>query len=115
MVKPRVIQSAARIDNGGVALVTRREGNSPPRYHEKDAGMDALADLFSCRKITNRAHFRCSFDGPTDLELLLESVLDEVFGRNPSSAYKCWVRKLHRLGLISTMPKEWKASTDPEN
>jgi hypothetical protein len=93
----------------------RRERASPPTRGKEAAHEAVLKDLFSFREITNKAHFRCRVDGPTELDVLFESVLDEVFGCDPSSDYKCWVRKLYRLGLISRMPTNWKASKDPEN
>jgi hypothetical protein len=79
-----------------------------------DEAMKALTRLFSSREIAAKAHFRCSIEGPTDFDVLFESMLDQLFGRNPSSNYKCWVRRLYRLGLVSALPNEWKAQ-DAEN
>jgi hypothetical protein len=85
---------------------------NPPQDRKEDAAeaaMKALTHLFSSRKLANRAHFRCGIDGPTDFDILFQSVLDDVFGREPNSAYKCWVRRLCRSGLISTVPDSWSA------
>jgi hypothetical protein len=95
----------------------RREG-SLPLTHSEDAAakaVNALGHLFSSRDIANKAHFRCSTEGPTDLDVLFESVLDDVFGRDPSRDYKRWIRSLFRLGLISRMPTEWLVPKDLEN
>ena len=62
--------------------------------------------------LATKTHFRCSFNDPTDLDILFYSVPDEEFGRDSNSVYKCWVRKLYRLGFISMMPNEWTAPED---
>jgi hypothetical protein len=62
-----------------------------------DVAMRALTHLFSSRRIIERAHFRCGMGGPTDFDVFFESALDQAFGQNPSSHYKCWVRRLHNL------------------
>jgi hypothetical protein len=92
------------------------EGNSSPGRHESaaDEPMKALTRLFSAPNRATQPHFRCSIDGPTELNMFFESILDEVFGRDPNSLYKCWVRQLYRLGFISTMPSEWTAPEDAE-
>jgi hypothetical protein len=76
-----------------------------------DAAMRKLVELFSVPAIAAQARFRCSTEGPDDIDVLFESILDDQFGHNPNSEYKCWVRRLYGLGLISRIPSEWK---DPE-
>lgn len=80
---------------------------SSSKDSEADEAMKALTRLFSDPKIPSKAHFRCRVDGPTETDLFFESILDETFGYDPNSKYKCWVRRLHRLGLISWIPREW--------
>jgi len=77
-----------------------------------DEAMAKLVELFSDPSLASKAQFRCCVDGPTEFEVLLESIVDEQFGYNPNSEYKHWVRGLYRLGLILRIPSEWQA---PEN
>jgi hypothetical protein len=77
-----------------------------------DAAMRELVELFSHPAVVARAHFRCSTEGPTEFDVLFESILDEQFGYDPNSEYKRWVRRLYRLGLISTIPSEWATSEE---
>jgi hypothetical protein len=96
----------------------KRHEEDLPVTHSEDAANEAanaLTRLFSSREIANKAHFRCSIDGPTDSDVLFESVLDDVFGRDAGSDYKRWVRRLYRLGLIPKMPRKWKTSKHLEN
>jgi hypothetical protein len=72
-----------------------------------DAAMRELVELFSDPAVMATAHFRCSTEGPTEFDVLFESILDEQFGYDENSEYKQWVRRLHRLGLIPTIPGEW--------
>jgi len=80
---------------------------SSSKDNEVDEAMKALTQIFSDPKLPSKAHFRCSVDGPTELDLFFERIIDEVFGPDPNSEYKCWVRRLYRLGLISKVPPEW--------
>jgi hypothetical protein len=73
-----------------------------------DAAMRELKELFSDPAVASQARFRCSTEGPTELDALFESIIDEVFGYDPDSEYKRWVRRLYELGLISRIPPEWK-------
>jgi hypothetical protein len=75
---------------------------------EADAAMRALKELFSDPKIRCTASFRCSTEGPTDIEVMFESILDDQFGYDPNSEYKQWVRRLYKIGLIPRLPNEWK-------
>ena len=50
--------------------------------------------------IDKHAHFRYPVDGPSEIEKILQKVIDEVFGPTPNSAYNRWVRKLQENGLI---------------
>jgi hypothetical protein len=77
-----------------------------------DEAMAKLTELFSDPNLPSKAQFRCCVDGPTEFEVLFESIVDEQFGYNPNSEYKRWVRSLYRLGLISTIPSEWATSEE---
>jgi hypothetical protein len=74
---------------------------------DADEAMKALTRIFSDQKLTAKAHFRCSVDGPTEIDELFESVMDETFGPHPRSRYKRWVGRLYRLGLIPEVPAGW--------
>jgi hypothetical protein len=74
---------------------------------EANEAMKALARIFSDPKLTAKAHFRCSVDGPTEIDELFESIMDETFGPHPRSRYKRWVGRLYRLGLIPKVPEGW--------
>ena len=78
-----------------------------------DEAMAKLVELFSDPSLASRAQFRCCVDGPTEFEVLFESMVDEQFGYNPNSEYKRWVRSLYRLGLIQRIPSEWEAPETP--
>jgi hypothetical protein len=41
-------------------------------------------------------------------------ILDDQFGYDPNSEYKCWVRHLYGLGLISRIPSDWESPETPE-
>jgi hypothetical protein len=77
--------------------------------------MKALTQLFSSRELATKVHFRCGVNGPTEFDIFFESIGDDLFGRDPSTEYKRWIRQLYRLGLISAMPGEWKVAKDVEN
>jgi hypothetical protein len=79
---------------------------------EADEAMKALTRQFSDPKFHFKAYFHCPVDGPAEFDLLFEAILDDTFGHNPNSKYKCWVRRLYGLGLISRIPQEW---ADPED
>ena len=79
-----------------------------------DEAMAKLVELFSDPSLASKAQFRCCVDGPTEFEVLFESILDEQFGYNPNSEYKRRVRSLYRLGLILRIPSEWEAPETPE-
>jgi len=66
----------------------------------------ALTRIFSDPKLAAKAHFRCSVDGPTEMDRLFESIMDETFGLHARSEYKRWVSRLYRLGLIPEVP-DW--------
>jgi hypothetical protein len=59
-----------------------------------DEAMAKLVELFSDPSLPSKARFRCGVDGPTEFEVLFESMVDEQFGYNPNSEYKRWVRSL---------------------
>ena len=82
-----------------------------PAAHE---AMRELVELFSDPSFASKAHFRCCVDGPTEFEVLFESILDEQFGYNPNSEYKRRIRSLYRLGLILRITSEWEAPETPE-
>jgi hypothetical protein len=79
-----------------------------------DAAMRKLVELFSDPAIAAQARFRCSIEGPTEFDVLFESIIDEQYGYDPNSEYKRWVRSLYRLGLIPRIPTEWEAPETPE-
>ena len=81
---------------------------------EFDEAMKALKRIFSDPKLTAKAHFRCRVEGPTEIDELLESIMDETFGPHPRSSYKRWVARLYRLGLIPTVPAGWVDPQDTE-
>ena len=59
-----------------------------------DAAMRKLVKLFSDPAIAAQARFRCSTEGPDEMDVLFESILDDQFGYDPNSKYKSWVRHL---------------------
>ena len=73
-----------------------------------DAAMRKLVKLFSDPAIAAQARFRCSTEGPTELDVMFESIIDEQYGYDPNSEYKQWVRRLYKIGLIPRLPDEWK-------
>jgi hypothetical protein len=70
--------------------------------------MKALTEMFSDPKFRSMARLCCPIDGPTKIEVMLQSIIDEVFGADHDSKYKAWVRRLYRLGFISRIPREWE-------
>ena len=70
--------------------------------------MAKLVALFSDPSISSKAQFRCGIEGPTEIDVLFESIIDEQYGYDPNSEYKRWVRRLYELGLIPRLPEEWK-------
>jgi hypothetical protein len=73
-----------------------------------DEAMAKLAELFSDPSLPSKAQLRCSVEGPDDLDVLFESIIDDQFGHDPNSEYKQWVRRLYQLGFIPRLPDEWK-------
>jgi hypothetical protein len=71
-----------------------------------DAAMLKLVELFSDPAMVAGAHFRCSTEGPTEFDVLFESIIDDQFGYEPNSEIKNWVRRLYGLGLIPRIPNE---------
>jgi len=71
-----------------------------------DAAIVRLVVLFSDPAMMARAHFRCSTEGPTEFDVLFESIIDDQFGYEPNSEIKNWVRRLYGLGLIPRIPNE---------
>jgi hypothetical protein len=90
------------------------ERKSPLKHIESaaDEAMKALTQLFSSRELSAKVHFRCGIEGPTEFDIFFQSMFADLFGRDPDRDYKCWVRRLFRLGLISIMPSEWTAPED---
>ena len=76
--------------------------------------MRELVELFSDPSLASKARFRCGVEGPDEFDILFESIIDDQFGYDPNSEYKQWVRRLYRLGLISTIPSEWAISEEAE-
>ena len=79
-----------------------------------DEAMRKLVELFSDPAVASQARLRCSTEGPTEFDVMFESILDDQFGYNSNSEYKGWVRSLYRLGLIPRIPSEWEAPETPE-
>jgi hypothetical protein len=79
----------------------------PPALEE---AMAKLAELFSDPSLPSKAQLRCPVEGPDELDLLFESIIDDQFGHDPNSEYKKWVRRLYRLGLISSIPSDWEVA-----
>ena len=79
-----------------------------------DQAMAKLVELFSDPSISSKAQFRCGIEGPTEIDVLFESIIDEQYGYDPNSEYKLWIRNPHRLGLILRVPSEWEAHETPE-
>jgi hypothetical protein len=92
------------------------EAEEPPEEISPaaDAAMRELVELFSDPAIAAQARFSCSTEGPGEIEVLCESILDDQFGYNPNSEYKNWVRRLYGLGLIPQIPSEWEVPEAPE-
>jgi hypothetical protein len=77
----------------------------PPAAEE---AMAKLVELFSDPSLQSKARFRCGIEGPDELDILFESIIDDQFGHDPNSEYKQWVRRLYQLGFIPRLPGEWK-------
>jgi len=99
----------------------KRTSNDPPIEEppieispEAEAAMRELVELFSDPSLASKARFRCGVEGPDEFDILFESIIDDQFGYDPNSEYKQWVRRLYRLGLISTIPSEWAISEEAE-
>jgi hypothetical protein len=90
--------------------MTTCEGKSRASNQKREADhtMRALTELFSTPEVKAKAHHRCAINGPTEIDVLFETALDEVFGHNANSDYKLWIRQLYKLRLISNMPDDWK-------
>ena len=73
-----------------------------------DEAMRKLVELFSAPTVASQARFRCSTEGPTEVDVMFESIIDEQYGYDPNSEYKQWVRRLYKIGLIPRLPDEWK-------
>jgi hypothetical protein len=78
-----------------------------PAAHE---AMRDLVELFSDPAVASQARLRCSTEGPDEIDVLCESILDGQFGYDPNSKCKSWVRHLYDLGLISRISSEWKST-----
>lgn len=66
---------------------------------DADQGMESFAQLILAPEVKAKAHHRCGVGGPTELNVVFEEALDHVFGRDPNSEYKRWIRRLYKLGL----------------
>ena len=103
-------RSADWPDNGVAVAPKVPPGEEPPIEisPQADAAMRELKELFSNPAVTSRASFRCNTEGPTEIDVMFESIIDEQYGYDSNSEYKRWVRRLYKLGLISGLPEEWK-------
>jgi len=84
------------------------------RYRPLPKEMAKLVELFSDSSLSSNARVRCGVEGPTEFDILFESIIDEQFGNNSNSEYKRWVRRLYRLGLISRIPTESELPRDQD-
>jgi hypothetical protein len=73
-----------------------------------DQAMAKLTELFSDPNLPSTARFHCGTEGPTEFDILFESIIDDQFGHDPNSEYKQWVRRLYRQGFISRIPSVWE-------
>jgi hypothetical protein len=92
--------------------VNNKEEPKPKLSQAAERAMAKLTELFSDPNLPSKAQFRCSTEGPTEFDIMFESIIDQQFGYDPNSEYKRWVRRLYRLGLISTIPSEWATSEE---
>jgi hypothetical protein len=60
--------------------------------------LKALCELLSSEQARRQAHRRCPIDGPSEFDLVFESIKDEAYG--PDLEYRAWVDYLRREGLI---------------
>ena len=94
--------------------MNHREGRELKLPPAVDEALAKLTELFSDPNLPSKAQFRCGTEGPTEFDVLFESIIDDQFGYNPNSEYKNWVRSLYRLGLIPRIPSEWEVPETPE-
>ena len=85
------------------------EDRLPPAVVE---ALAKLTEIFSDPSLQSKARLRCGTEGPDEFDVLFESIIDDQFGHDPNSEYKQWVRRLYRLGLISTIPSDWATSEE---
>jgi hypothetical protein len=85
-----------------------KEGDEQKLPPAAEEAMAKLVELFSDPSLPSKARFRCGTEGPDELDLLFESIIDDQFGHDPNSEYKQWVRRLYQLGFIPRLPGEWK-------
>ena len=85
-----------------------KEGDEQKLPPAVEKAMAKLAEIFSDPNLPSKAQLRCSVEGPDDLDVLFESIIDDQFGHDPNSEYKQWVRRLYELGFIPRLPDEWK-------
>jgi hypothetical protein len=57
-----------------------------------------IATLFVRR---GRACFQYPVDGPNEIDIAIDSAIEQVFGPSALSDYAEWVQKLRRNGLIT--------------
>ena len=88
--------------------MNHREGRELKLPPAVDEALPKLRELFSDPNLPSKAQFRCGTEGPTEIDVLFESIIDEQYGYDPNSEYKRWVRRLYELGLIPRLPEEWK-------
>ena len=61
---------------GKLVALSKPVGPARPELTEADAAMRELIELFSDPKIRSTASFRCCTDGPTEFDILFESIVD---------------------------------------
>jgi hypothetical protein len=50
-----------------------------------DQAMAKLVELFSDPNLSSKARLRCPVEGPDELDILFESIIDDQFGHDPNS------------------------------
>jgi hypothetical protein len=63
-----------------------------------DEAFQALFELFSSEKVRRHAHRSCPIDGPSELDLMWETAMENSYA--PNLEYRAWVDDLRSKGLI---------------
>jgi len=66
-----------------------------------DEGFRGLTKIFCDPKFRGHAYFKCSIEGPSEIDLMIHRAIDEVFGCEDHE-YEQWVERLYCLGFIKS-------------